>query len=144
MKGIVKAGAAYFGCVFAAGFVVGAIRVDWVVPRLGLRAAELLEMPVMLAVMLVAARTLDRRGTMPGGRGARVAAGVLALVFMLLAELVTVLWLSPLPLREYLARRDPVSGTAYVVMLVAFALVPALAGRIGTQERRARGHLRDR
>jgi hypothetical protein len=44
---ILKAAAAYFALVFGTGFVLGTIRVLWVVPQLGLRNAELLEQPIM-------------------------------------------------------------------------------------------------
>jgi hypothetical protein len=54
--GIVKAAAISFGVGFGAGFVLGTLRALWVVPRLGVRAAELLEAPVMLAVTVLAAR----------------------------------------------------------------------------------------
>jgi hypothetical protein len=53
---VVKAGALYFALVFAVGFVLGASRTLWVVPRLGTRMAELMEMPIMLAVTIVVAR----------------------------------------------------------------------------------------
>lgn len=43
---IFKSGVAYFGLVFGAGFLLGCIRVPFLVPRLGARVAELLEMPV--------------------------------------------------------------------------------------------------
>jgi len=43
-----KAGVLYFAVVFGAGFVLGPIRVMWVVPRLGTRTAEILEAPIML------------------------------------------------------------------------------------------------
>jgi hypothetical protein len=39
---IVKAGILYFALVFGAGFVLGPIRVFWVVPHLGERTAELM------------------------------------------------------------------------------------------------------
>jgi hypothetical protein len=48
---------------------------------------------------------------------------------MLLAEFTLVLWLRGLSLREYVAHLDPVSGTAYYLMLVVFAVMPRLAGR---------------
>src|SRR5262245_56776337 len=56
-----KAGALYFAVVFETGFVLGPIRVPWVVPRVGIRAAELMEMPVMLVVVVLAARWIVRR-----------------------------------------------------------------------------------
>jgi len=53
---ILQAGVLYFALVFGTGFVLGAIRTLWVVPRVGMRMAELMEMPIMLAVTIVAAR----------------------------------------------------------------------------------------
>jgi hypothetical protein len=53
---IVKAGVLYFALVFGAGFVLGTIRTLWVVPRFGMRVAELMETPIMLVVTIVAAR----------------------------------------------------------------------------------------
>jgi hypothetical protein len=43
MKQALKVGALYFAAVFATGFVLGAIRTLWLVPRMGTRAAELIE-----------------------------------------------------------------------------------------------------
>ncbi len=50
-----KAGVLSFAIVFGAGFVLGPIRIVWVVPRLGARIAELLEAPIMLVITIVAA-----------------------------------------------------------------------------------------
>ena len=56
---LVKAGAIYFALVFGAGFVLGTVRTLWVVPRVGTRTAELTEMPIMLAVTIVAGEPPD-------------------------------------------------------------------------------------
>lgn len=40
VKQIMKAGILYFALVFGAGFVLGAIRTLWVVPRIGTRMSE--------------------------------------------------------------------------------------------------------
>lgn len=62
---IFKPGAAYFGLVFGAGFLLGCIRVPFLVPRLGARVAELLEMPIEFVVMVFAARFVVRRFSLP-------------------------------------------------------------------------------
>jgi hypothetical protein len=50
--------------------------------------------------------------------------GGLGLVLLLAAEFTLVLRLRKLTIREYLANRDPLSGTAYYMMLGLFALMP--------------------
>jgi len=62
---ILKAGVLYFAFVFGAGFVLGSIRILWIVPRLGTRIAELMETPIMFAVTIVAARWIVRRLAVP-------------------------------------------------------------------------------
>lgn len=58
---ILKAAVVYFALVFGAGFVLGPIRILFLVPRFGVRLAELMEFPVMLVVIVLAARWLVRR-----------------------------------------------------------------------------------
>ena len=60
-----KAGLLYFALVFGTGFLLGPIRLLWLVPRFGTRIAELMEMPVMLVVIVLAARWTVR-GTHKG------------------------------------------------------------------------------
>ncbi len=126
---ILKAGALYFAVVFAAGFVLGTIRTLWVVPRVGVRTAELMESPLMLIVTVLAAAWVVRRCKLPFVVSTRLAVGLLALAFMLSAELGFTLWLRGLTVRQYLASRDPVSGTVYFVLLGVFAVLPVLVGR---------------
>jgi hypothetical protein len=89
-------------------FVLGTVRTLWVVPRVGTRTAELLEMPIMLVVAIVAARWTVLRLAVPSVPPARLGMGFVALVLMLVAEFGLVLWLRGLSIREYLATRDPV------------------------------------
>jgi len=123
---IVKAGVLYFALVFGAGFVLGPIRILWVVPRLGTRVAELLEAPIMLVIAIVAARWIVRRLLVPPTPSSRLG---IALSLLLIAEFTLVLWLRGISIREYLAARDPVAGTVYYLMLGAFAVMPLLAAR---------------
>ena len=125
----VNAGALYFAIVFGAGFLLGSIRTLWVVPRLGTRVSELIELPFMLVVMIVAARWVVLRPTVPPTFSARLEIGSIALGLMLITEFGFVLWLRGLSIKEYLATRDPVSGTGYYLMLGVFAVLPLLLGR---------------
>ena len=101
----------------------------WLVPRVGVRAAELIEMPVMLVVIVFAARWVCRRFAVPRNFASRLGMGLVALALLLAAEFGFVLWLRGLTIGEYIAGRDPVAGTAYAVMLLVFALMPLLIRR---------------
>jgi hypothetical protein len=118
--------ALYFACVFGAGFVLGALRVTWLVPLVGDRFAELMEMPVMLAVIVAAARWVVRRFAVPATPARRLGMGGVALGLMLVFEFTLVLWLRGMSIGDYLAGRDPVSGTAYYLLLGVFAAMPLL------------------
>ena len=48
---------------------------------------------------------------------------------MLIAEFGFVLWIRGLSIKGYFATRDPVSGAAYYMLLVVFAIMPLLVGR---------------
>jgi len=123
---ILKAGALYFAVVFGAGFVLGTIRTVWAVPRFGTRVAELMETPIMFVVTVLAARWIVRRLAVPGKAPSRLGMGCIGLGLMLVAEFTLVLWLRGLSISEYLASRDPVSGTVYYVMLGLFCIMPLL------------------
>jgi hypothetical protein len=123
---ILRAGALYFALVLGAGFVLGPIRILWVVPRFGTRMAELMETPIMLVVSILAARWIVRRLAVPPKPSSRLGMGCVALGLMLVAEFTLVLWLRGLSISEYLASRDPVSGTVYYGMLGVFCIMPLL------------------
>lgn len=119
-----KAGVAYFALVFGAGFLLAFIRIPVLEPRLGTRWAELAEMPVMGVAMVLAARFVVARFAIAPAAGPRLAMGVIALALLLAAEFGGVLALRGLTIADYFATRDPVSGVAYYLMLIAFALLP--------------------
>jgi hypothetical protein len=125
---ILKAGILYFALVFGAGFVLGPIRILWLVPRFGIRLAELLEMPIMLIVIILAARWVVRRFALTP-TFSRLGIGLIALGLLFVAEFTLVLQLRGLTIAEYVASRDPVSGTAYYALLGAFTAMPLLVAR---------------
>ena len=126
---ILKAGVIYFLVIFGAGFVLGPIRILWAVPRFGTRMAELMETPIMLVVTILAARWIVRHLVLPPTASIRLGMGCIALVLMLLGKFTLMLWLRGLSISNYLASRDPVSGTIYYVMLGIFAAMPILVVR---------------
>jgi len=126
---VVRAGLLYFALTFGAGFLLGPFRILVLVPRLGARAAELVEMPVMIGITWLAARWTTRRLSVPPGPGPRLSMGVLAGALLLLAEFTLVLWLRGLTLDEYFATRDPVSGAAYYAAVLLLVLMPLLVNR---------------
>jgi hypothetical protein len=129
MMVILGAGVVYFVLVFGAGFVLGVIRTLWVEPQVGTRLAELLELPVMLGVMVVAARWTIRRLAVPARPSNRLGMGFLGLGLLIAAELALVVALRGMTLQGYFATRDPVTGTLFYLMLGVFALMPLAVAR---------------
>jgi hypothetical protein len=125
----IRAGVAYFAIVFGAGFVLGTIRVPFLVPHLGERASELIEMPFMAAVILVSARFISTRFALPAATIVRLGAGCLALALLLAAELLLAVALQHRTPGDYIASRDPVSGSVYLALLALLALMPLLLPR---------------
>lgn len=126
----IKAGITYFALVFGAGFVLGSIRVPFLVPRLGERAAELIEMPFMFVVVLVSARFITNRFSLPANALVRLGAGFFALGLLVAAEVLLAVAFQDRTLGEYVASRDPVSGIVYLAMLVLFAVMPLVLARV--------------
>ena len=122
----VRAGVLYFALVFSAGFFLGALRVTLLVPRVGVRIAELTEAPLMLLVTLLAARFVIRRLSLPTSVTTRLLTGLVALGLLLAAEIAVATILQGQSLSGYIKSRDPVSGAVYVALLCVFALMPAI------------------
>lgn len=122
---ILKAGLVYFLLVFGTGFALAFIRIPFLVPAFGVRTAELLETPVMVAVITWASRRLVHRN--PGvSRPGRLGAGLVAFFLLVTAELAVAYFFGARSIGAYVASRDPVSGAVYLASLVFFAMAPAL------------------
>ena len=81
-----KAGLAYFGVVFAAGFAIGVLRLLLVTPRLGETVAVLFELPLMIALSWLACRWLVTSFGVGPALSSRAAMGGVALAPLLAAE----------------------------------------------------------
>jgi hypothetical protein len=117
-----RAGLVYFLLVFGAGFVFGVVRTLLVVPRLGAPRAELLETPLMLVAIWLAARWLTPRMA----KGKALAAGLLALALTLGAETGVGVFLRQMTVAEVFLHREPVNAVAYYGALLVFGLLPAI------------------
>lgn len=121
-----RAAGAYFLLVFGAGFALGTIRVLLILPRLGERAAELLEMPFMLTIIVLAARWINRHLLADTEAQRRIVVGLMAMGLVLTADLLVGVALRSMSPSEVLFHRDPVSGAAYYLSLLLFAGMPWL------------------
>ncbi|MFQ6539444.1 MULTISPECIES: hypothetical protein [Aphanothece] len=120
---LLRAGFTYFSLVFGAGFLLGAVLVLVLVPRLGARLAELSEMPLMAVVIVLAARHVLRRWPLPNATACLLVGG-LALALLLAAELTLAALVEGQSPAHWIASLDPVSGPVYLAMLPVYALMP--------------------
>lgn len=126
---IFQAALTYFALVFGTGFLLGTIRVLWVIPNLGERNAELLEAPLMLFAVVLAARWIVRGNGAPLSPVTNLAVGLIALTLLVVAELLLVSQFQSLSISEYVRGRDPISGSVYLLLLGVFGLMPWLLSR---------------
>ena len=126
MLGTLRAALVYFALVLGTGFLLGVIRVPFIVPRIGERWADLAEMPFMAAAIFFSAGYVLRRFPAVRSHGRTWFVGFVALTLAIVAELGLAVALQDKTLVEYLASRDRISGSVYIGMLVVFALMPRL------------------
>ena len=119
----------YFALVFGTGFLLGSIRVPFIVPRIGERYAELAEMPLMFTAIFFASRHVLQRYGQKTEVGGLIAMGVVALMLLVVAELLLAVLLAGRGVTEYISSRDKVSGGVYLAMLILFAAMPWLQAR---------------
>lgn len=125
-RGWLGAGTAYVAIVFLIAFVLGAVRVMLVAPRLGPIVAVLLETPLILTVSWLASAWCVRTFRVPPAAVPRLAMGGTALVLLMLLELGVSILLFSRPLSGYLADFRSLAGAIGLAAQVAFAFVPLL------------------
>jgi hypothetical protein len=135
---MLRAAGLYFAIVFGIGFVLGTLRVLFLLPRFGTRWAELIEMPFMFIAIVLGARLTVRHFRLQTVPLVSIALGLISLCLVLVMEFSVVLWLRGMTFSDYLAERDPVSGTVYYLMLPLFAAMPWLMTRFDRSRLRQR------
>lgn len=126
MARAVKAGIAYFAIVFAAGFLLGTLRVLVLAPRLGEQSAVLAEMPVILAISWVACGWIVRRFGVPAILAARLTMGGVAFALLMGAEIGASVLAFGRTLAEHFAAYRTAPSRLGLAGQAAFALFPAI------------------
>jgi hypothetical protein len=108
------------------GFVLGAVRILIVAPRLGEGPAVLVELPLMLTASWLACGWLVARFAVPRSCPARLLMGASALGLLLLAELALGWTAFGMTVPQQLAHYASLPGAVGLVGQIVFGLLPLL------------------
>jgi hypothetical protein len=124
-----KAGAIYGFSVFLIGFVIGAIRVMLIVPRLGETAAVCLETPIMLAASWQVSRWCTGRFAVSSGFIARLGMGLIAFVTLMVLEFALAVLGFGRSMAQFFSALATLPGAIGLAAQIAFAFIPVLQAK---------------
>lgn len=127
MKKAAAAGVLYFAIVFAAGFVLGAVRVAFLAPAVGETPATLIELPVILGASWAACAFVVRRLGVAARPAPRLVMGAVAFALLIAAEIGLGLGLMN---RNFAAQMQEMTSTPGLIGLAGqalFAMFPVIA-----------------
>jgi len=127
----IRAGLAYAALVFAAGFVLGALRTLAIAPAAGELAAVALELPLILGLSWLACGAVLRRIAVAPQAGPRLGMGTAALAALLAAEVALSALAFGRGLAEWAASLARPAGALGLAGQGVFALFPWLRLRLG-------------
>lgn len=122
---VLKSAVVYFALAFAAGFVLGPIRMFVLTPRIGAVAAVLIELPIILTASYFIARWVLRRYRIGASASQRFAIGVLAFVMLMSAEFLLSMAFGQSP-REFVLSMATLAGSIGLGGQILFAFIPLL------------------
>ena len=123
MRTPILAGASYFATVFAAGFVLGTIRVLLVAPAVGELIAVSLELPFILAWNWIVCGWLLRRYAIPNATTVRLLMGGTAFTLLMAAEFTLSVAMGR-PVHAWFAQFQQAAGLLGFLGQVGFAVIP--------------------
>ncbi len=123
---LVKNAFFYFLIVFAAGWVLGPLRIFFVEPRVGSLTAVSIEAPIMILISWLAARRMFAGGY---EAGALVGAGLIALGLMLGGEYLGAALLQGQTFEQFASGFFKPEGFITLDAFLAYGLMPILAAR---------------
>ncbi|WP_417594868.1 hypothetical protein [Parasphingorhabdus sp.] len=126
MANVLKAGIFYCLGVFMLGFVLGALRMLFLVPYAGPVVAVLIEVPVMLVFAWFFCRMLTRRFAIPPEPYERLVMGLVAFACLMAGEMLIALFLQQRSLTDFLMAFDLPENRIGLGGQIAFALFPVI------------------
>ena len=126
MDAVIKAGLAYFGAVFVVGFMLGAVRVLVLVPRLGETASVLLEVPVILVVSWRLSGWTTQEFRVSSAVSRRLLMGVVAFALLMLAEMGVSVFAFGRSIEDHFAAYRSSQGVIGLIAQIAFAFIPLM------------------
>jgi hypothetical protein len=124
-----RAGVLYGLLAFAAGFVLGTLRVLWITPAVGSVGAVSLELPVMLAVSYFLCRWLVLRWDIGASIGQRATMGATGFLLLMALEIVLAIYGFGQSPGQYLRGLTQPAGALGLLGQVAFGLLPVFVAR---------------
>lgn len=123
---VFRSACVYALLTFAAGFLLGTIRVLLLAPGLGEPVAVLLELPIMLGVSFLVARWAVARWKVPENIGGRVAMGAIAFAVLMTFEALVSVTLFDNRLSDHLARYLQPQAWPGLAAQLFFAAMPVV------------------
>jgi hypothetical protein len=124
MVSALRAGILYFAIVFACGFVLGAIRTLWVIPRFGELLATVIELPIIIALSWFVCRWVLRRISVAADSIPRLTMGAIALALLLAGEAALSITLGGLSLQQHVALYKTLPILLGLAGQILYALFP--------------------
>jgi hypothetical protein len=124
---VLGAAVTYFALVFAAGCTLGPVRVLFLEPVFGRLLATLIEGPVLIAAMIIAARSVTDWFRFSGHALELTIVGLVAFAAVMLADLVVGLFAFETSIGDQLLELLAPAGLVYLLLLTIFAAMPLLS-----------------
>jgi hypothetical protein len=124
---ILGAGLVYFALVFSTGFMQGSVRVPLLEPRLGKFFATLLEAPLMIMAIVVAAKSVTAWFELTGRKAALLFVGIWAVSLAAAADLCVGLFLRVMSFGEQVLLLLTPAGLTNLILLAVCATMPLFA-----------------
>lgn len=126
MANVLKAGVFYFLGVFALGFMLGTMRIFFLVPYTGPVIAVLIEIPMILFFSWFFCRFLIRRFAVPAEPYERLMMGFIAFACLMTGEALIAVFLQQGHITDFLMTFDFPENRIGLGGQIAFALFPLL------------------